>query len=55
MKKLWPEDWFPPYKVAWRLLWAIPVYIAMGLLLLVVAISNGPTSWELKDLWEYLN
>ncbi len=32
---------FPLYKIAWRLLWHLPMLVAMGLFLGIIAIRNG--------------
>lgn len=37
----WPEDWNPPYIIAWRLLWLLPMYAGRILFCGSVACSMG--------------
>lgn len=40
---------FPVYKIAWRLIWHVPMFVALGLFLGIVAIRNGKK--EAARIW----
>jgi Zn-dependent protease len=46
------RQYAPWYVIAWRLLWAIPLYVSMGLFLLFVTIVFGPDMT--KKAWQDL-
>lgn len=43
------SKYFPWYVIAWRLLWCIPTYASLGLLLIFTCIGFGPDT--AKAIW----
>jgi hypothetical protein len=44
------KHWAPWYVIAWRLLWAIPLYASMALFLLFVTVGFGTDM--AKQVWQ---
>jgi hypothetical protein len=46
----WPKDWAPPWVVAWRLLWFIPLQVSrflfVGFVLIGYGLSDADQAWR---------